>query len=314
MVIALDKKEYIIRQLARTKNKKYEQYVVTRIVTLINDLDIKFVTQQYVSRPEGRALTDLFFPQLDMHIEVDELHHKLCVNADKIREADIVNATNHEIKRIDIEKSIENINLDIDKLVLNIKEKVKSLKDSGEFVKWDVNSEYNPETYIEKGYIDVADDVKFRTIKDACNCFGNNYKGFQKGLVRHPEEDYTSIWFPALNPIAEEPPKVGDWDNRISQDEEIITTEHLTDLSRNDKQLESINNEKKFNKRVIFVKVKDNLGMMFYRFRGLYKLSAEESASRGIETWVRVSKRVKTYPHDANKQSTMAKLPAVQLL
>ena len=68
----LDKKEYIIRQLARTKNKKYEQYVVSRIVHRLNMDDVKFVTQQYVSKPTGRALTDLFFPQIKLHIEVDE--------------------------------------------------------------------------------------------------------------------------------------------------------------------------------------------------------------------------------------------------
>ena len=87
----MDKKEYIIRQLGRTKNKKYETYVVTRIIHLLNDFTIKFVTQQYVTRPEGRALTDLYFPQFGVHIEVDEVHHFHDVNieADKLREAAI---------------------------------------------------------------------------------------------------------------------------------------------------------------------------------------------------------------------------------
>lgn len=98
----MDKKEYIIRQLGRTKNKKYEAYVVSRIIHLLNNFDIKIVTQQYVVRPEGRALTDLFFPQLSIHIEVDEEHHKSNIQDDKIREADIVNATNHTILRIDM--------------------------------------------------------------------------------------------------------------------------------------------------------------------------------------------------------------------
>jgi len=82
----MDKKEYIIRQLGRTKNKRYESYVVTRIVHLLNDFSIKFVTQQYVSRPEGRALTDLFFPQFGIHIEVDEGQHFTCaaIKEDKV--------------------------------------------------------------------------------------------------------------------------------------------------------------------------------------------------------------------------------------
>lgn len=87
----------------KNKNKKYEAYVVTRIIHLLNDFTIKFATQQYVTRPEGRALTDLYFPQFNLHIEVDEGHHFNSANiaADKLREADIINATGHQIIRID---------------------------------------------------------------------------------------------------------------------------------------------------------------------------------------------------------------------
>ena len=106
----MDKKDYIIRQLGRTKHKKYESYVVSRIFHLLDDLDIKFITQQYVSRPEGRALTDLYFPQIQLHVEVDEEHHKSNVEDDRIREADIVNATGHEVVGIDVSTSIEQIN------------------------------------------------------------------------------------------------------------------------------------------------------------------------------------------------------------
>ncbi|MGK0248057.1 MAG: very-short-patch-repair endonuclease [Oleispira sp.] len=294
----LDKKEYIVRQLARTKHKKYEQYVVTRIINLLNDLDIKFVTQQYVSRPEGRALTDLFFPQLAIHVEVDEPHHKSNVDVDSIREADIVNATNHEINRIDVDKSIQEINSDIDRLIQVIKSKVHRLKKSGDFYEWDINAEFKSETYIEKGYIDIADDVKFRQIKDACNCFGYSYKGCQKGLVIHRNEVNTAIWFPRLNPIAQKAPKDGEWDNRISQNEEIITTSHLTDNAKNEQILNDIKcHTGDSPKRVVFVRVKGNLGMVLYRFRGLYELSIEESLSRGVETWVRIANRVKTYPN-----------------
>jgi hypothetical protein len=57
-----------VPQLARTKHKKYEQYVVTRIINLPNDLSINFITQQFVSKPKDRALTDLFFLQLALHV------------------------------------------------------------------------------------------------------------------------------------------------------------------------------------------------------------------------------------------------------
>lgn len=119
----MDKKEYIIRQLGRTKNKKYEVYVVTKIIHLLNDFGIKFVTQQYVTRPEGRALTDLYFPQFGFHIEVDEGQHfnQANIEADKIREADIINATGHEMLRIDVTKSFDDINIQVDIAVNKIK-------------------------------------------------------------------------------------------------------------------------------------------------------------------------------------------------
>ncbi len=292
----LDKKEYVIRQLARTKSKKYEQYVVTRIINLLNDLSIKFVTQQYITRPTGRAQTDLFFPQISLHIEVDEPFHKKNIDADTIREADIINATNHEIVRVDVDQPIEKINIAIDAVIYKIKAKFSQLRETENFVEWDIDAEFKSETYIKKGYMDIADDVKFKTVKDACNCFGYNYKGFQRGWVIHPNEENTSLWFPRLNPIVEEAPKDGDWDNRISQDEETITTQHLTDAAINSKILDSIKN-RKGEKRVIFVKVKGNLGMTLYRFRGLYELSIDKSLNKEIETWSRIAKKVITYPH-----------------
>ncbi len=97
----MTKLEFIARQLAKAQNKKYEHYVVNRVWNLLNDSRVKFVTQQFVSRPEGRAMTDMFFPQLAIHIEVDEGFHKNQIDADKLREADIVNATGHEILRVD---------------------------------------------------------------------------------------------------------------------------------------------------------------------------------------------------------------------
>ena len=66
--------KYIIKQISKTNKKNYENFVVTRIWHGLNCLDVKFVTQQYFKRPDGYALTDMFFPQFDLHIEIDEPH------------------------------------------------------------------------------------------------------------------------------------------------------------------------------------------------------------------------------------------------
>lgn len=71
--------EYNINQLKKSKGKKYENYVISRIVHGINHFDdIKFITQQYVKNADNKYyFTDLFFPQLGLHIEIDEPHHKV---------------------------------------------------------------------------------------------------------------------------------------------------------------------------------------------------------------------------------------------
>lgn len=125
---------YISRQLARTAKKGLELYVVSRIWHLLNDLTIKFVTQQYVVRPQGYALTDMYFPQLKLHLEIDEAGHKSRVEEDKLRQADIVNATGHEVLRINVDNTVEEINRQVEVLVERIKGGVPHPRDSGKSI------------------------------------------------------------------------------------------------------------------------------------------------------------------------------------
>ena len=76
-VIQMDKKEYIANQLKRTFNKKYENYCITRIYHLLKRNDVQIITQQMFKRKEdGKiALADLYFPQINLSIEIDEPHH-----------------------------------------------------------------------------------------------------------------------------------------------------------------------------------------------------------------------------------------------
>jgi very-short-patch-repair endonuclease len=288
----MDKKEYIIGQLARTRNKKYEAYVINRIIHLLNDFDIKFVTQQYVTRPEGRALTDLFFPQIDLHIEVDEPHHENIIEEDQTREADIINATNHKIERVVTSNSIEDINSKIDEIVESIRNKKQQLNDNNSFIPWNIDNEFDPNTYINRGYIAISDNVAFKTIKDACNCFGHNYVGYQRAGASHPNPDIM-LWFPKLFPN-------GEWQNEITDDEETITERNLNDeiaINHIENHIQQRNGEK--HKRIVFAKVRGNLGDTLYRFRGLYELNLQESSVQNGLIWKRISTRVNTFPQQA---------------
>ena len=176
----MTKREYIIRQIAKTNKKNYENYVITRIYHLLNRIDVKFITQQYVNRPEGHALTDMYFPQIKLHVEIDEPFHKKQIELDIHRETDIIQATNHHVSRIRITEDLDSINYQITILIEQIRAKIKVLEKSKQWESWDLDKEFNPNYFREKGYLDVQENPAFRKIVDACNCLGQNYKAVQQ--------------------------------------------------------------------------------------------------------------------------------------
>ena len=289
--MADQKAEYIVNQLRRTFNKKYENYVITRIWHILNRLDVKFVTQQYVTRPKGCALTDMYFPQICLHLEVNESQHytpdQAIVDRDVVREADIINATNHKLEIINATLSIEEINKRVDEIV----ELIKQLLEKENPAPWDYEAEYNPETYIKKGKISINDGVAFRTIADACNCFGHRYKGMQRAFTKHHYED-RMLWFPKLY-------KNADWDNYISYDETEI---HESRIKDPDGYLDgylneapsSVGNKKE---RIVFARVRSNLGDIMYRFKGVFKFDESDTKkAQGKVVYKRTATSVKTYP------------------
>lgn len=279
----MDKLEFVSRQFAKAEKKKYEHYVVTRIWHLLNDARIKFITQQFITRPTGKALTDMYFPQLEIHIEVDEGHHKKQIQADKLREADIINATGHKIFRIDVTTNIDEVNEGINEIIAFMKNKIKS---SNDFKAWDLDAEQNPKTYIERGYIDLKDDVAFRRMSDAASCFGKNYKGLQRSYIPHPKEPDTRLWFPKLY-------KNGEWINQISEDECIITAR--SEFSDKTKEIVNEIDRNKDYFVVVFARVKSPLGDLMYRFKGKYQLDQSKTNYENGHFWKRVETRVKTY-------------------
>lgn len=61
----ISKAEFITRQFQRTHNKRFENYVLTRIWHGVNSTDVKMITQQYVIREDGCALLDAYFQQFN---------------------------------------------------------------------------------------------------------------------------------------------------------------------------------------------------------------------------------------------------------
>jgi very-short-patch-repair endonuclease len=280
--------DYVALQLARTKNKKHELYVVTGIIHRLNRNDVKFITQQYVRRDSGRALTDLYFPSLSLHIEVDEPFHLKQVIHDQLREADIIDATGHKVLRIPITGTLADINHSIDECVMAIRSKLAEL--GTDFAAWDMENEFAIEPHIERGYIDLQDNIAFRHITDACNCFGHRYKRHQRAGARHPHHPDILLWFPKLF-------ENDAWNNRISSNEETIW--ELSKDKDNDKVQQHFQRwvqESTLDKRLVFAKAKDSLGIILYRFKGLYQIDRQSSNLKEGLCWRRIATRVQTYP------------------
>lgn len=85
-----DKKNYIATSFKKMAHKKYEYYCISRIIHRLNRMDVEFTTQQLFSRKDGRrALADLYFPQLNWSVEIDENYHLSNKSTDEERTIDI---------------------------------------------------------------------------------------------------------------------------------------------------------------------------------------------------------------------------------
>lgn len=286
--------DYISIILSKMRNKKYEYYVLSRFWHRLDDLTIEIKPQQYISRKNGFALADLYLPQFNLVIEVDEKYHLSTetLSKDEIREKDIISAIDATIFRIPIymqtgkkeQISIQKVNERIDDLIKEIKLKKKKMTN---FEDWDMNKKSDTNYYIAKKSITLSDGCAFRKIIDALNCFGKQYKGLQQGGVKHSQKENTAIWFPKLY-------ENSSWDNSLNPEENLIIekAKKMEDRIKHvDKHLAEL-----FDYRIVFAHGKNLLGETLYRFKGEFKLNREKSNHQDGLVWERISDNVETYP------------------
>ncbi|BCZ45837.1 hypothetical protein psyc5s11_19040 [Clostridium gelidum] len=279
----ISKSEFITRQFQRTHNKRFENYVLTRIWHGINSTDIKMITQQYVIRDDGCALLDAYLPQFNIGIEVDEAQHKIesHVKADSQSEKDVIQAIGCQIYRVDVTVGIDDIHKQCDEIISIIKNKMKY----SEFESWDIEEEYSPERYIKKGFISLEDNAAFRKQTEALKCFGIYYKSSWTGGENHPTYDDVFIWFPKMHARKE-------WINILVENETIIY-ETNEDSIKNKEFVDKWINQKR-NIRYVFTYAKDSLGMVLYRFKGVFELDKEATIHENRAVWKRTGDTVKT--------------------
>ena len=287
----MEKIEYITNQLKKTFGKKYENYCITRIYSLINRTDVKFVTQQLFKRQGNSiALADLYFPQINLWVEIDEQHHKEQEISDLIRSNEVVemNKISDEARKkyealeevinpgieepyriIIYNKSLEEINIQIDEVVNEINKRISDL--GKDFIPW-ISIDSRPEEFIKKGVIKVSDNAKFRTVEIIGNLFNMKKISFYQkihGYVHIKDDIY--YWCPTLKIIGDECDNNA-WENEISEDGNII---YENQKNKNENYLNSVVDENPT--RYIFTKFKDETGVMIYKFKGVFTLDIEET-------------------------------------
>ena len=283
----------------RTKRKAYENFIVNAIYTKVGNPELMPVTQQYVKKlsdPRKYYLLDLYFPQINYGVEVDERQHnqKDHEEADEKRAEDIISAIECDEGRIpiydDIDKprSYEAICKDIDSEVAKIKAKIDGLQNG---LKWETNDQKIEKVRV-RGYFDISDEVSYRNITQIYNLCGGRRTGLDKGKevlalqkCYYRLTDEYRLWVPTLAIKFKDGTMTkarNGYLNFLSEDGTLITEQTKTAWEDPDKDSAY--------KRVVFMRMKDKFGRGCLKFIGVFE-SVTGSEDRHF---VRYYKRIGT--------------------
>jgi hypothetical protein len=140
------------------------------------------------------------------------------------------------------------------------------------FVPWDFEGRYDPQKYIDSGFIDVSHNVTFRRQIEALRCFGFSGKGYQRGVWKIPDGTKDVLWFPRLYPH-------GNWNNSLEGGgrfilEKPITPEGIRSIKDQIKDF----NAGKYRHHIVFAKSVDVLGGRLYRYVGTFGVNLNASS------------------------------------
>lgn len=253
--------EYYATVFKKIRNKKYEFFVISKIVHLLNDCELEFTTQQLIRTARGRYLLDLYFPQLKFAIEVDEDHHvrDRQIDMDKERDKAVVDESSINIKRIAITgKTLKEVNSAICDVIHLIQQKKSEMQAASKFVPFVYGRKYETDFWLKNGSLSVSDDARFRTHVDVARLFGKNYEGHQRALIRLNNDH--SVWFPKLY-------KNGDWNNELSSDGTTISMSQKSGGRFSSKEVVGT-------RYYVFAHHRDEFGKTYYAFKGIFELQS----------------------------------------
>lgn len=305
--------QYMAGHFAKIQNKKYELYVISKLWNDLNDSSIKFVFQQCIFLPDTlsdddkskfRAMADLYLPQFNMIIEIDEAHHLSQHDEDEQRTESIKKVLGQDIcvERVTIyeEKSGRNeyvgddsINNRIAELVETIKKLKKDAEDKGNFKDWNgIEEETTLEYHRKKGYINVDEGSSFLSTNDVLHLYGTGTK-YRVCAVRIGKTN-DLLWCPKLS-LNNSKIKFKDWENTISPNGEYIYEKNIIEDEKiAEKKEEQFNKSNKTNEtcRITFIKARNAINETRLRFAGVFILSGYNKETK-TRTWKQIATKIK---------------------
>lgn len=293
----------------RTKHKAYENFIVNAIYTKVGNPELMPVTQQYVRNPNDPRkyyLLDLYFPQINFGVEIDERHHCNDVNQliDQEREKAIKSAIECDEERIAIfteaedgewrKRSYEEICADIDHIVALINKKIDDVEGG---LNWLTNEERIAEVK-EKGVFDINDNVNYRTIADIYSlCKDKEVKNLQRAYIKLNENYH--LWVPTLAIMTEDGyTSKHNFRNLLSEDKTIIEEHSLKQPFCDTNNCTTPQGCNRCNKckdrethRVVFLRAQDMFGKPSIKFIGVFKLL--RYINTNTREFIRVESKVK---------------------
>lgn len=266
----IDLDEYHLDCLSKLRHKKWELFLIARIVHAIWDEGIEYTCQQYVKTGDDYRLADICFPSLGIWCEINEKGGHSSVDQqerDKRRMREIMQATHWRCVNFDAfyvkngkAKPLAVLVEEVDHFISNLKSEFLNKLDNGQISKWSPADRYSPKKYANSTIIKVSDNVVFRYHKDALGLFGYTGGHHQASTWQTRRAD-CKVWFPKLYPNA-------GWDNSISQDGSVIKTRPIDSITRS-------STKKPLNGyRIVFAHNTNVLGHTVYRFLGLFELAS----------------------------------------
>jgi len=281
-------------------NKKYENFIINAIWHRLANDNLQPITQQYVKNVAGNGhfFIDLYFPQIKLGIEIDEIHHEAQAESDEKRTANIFEAMQavdgndidfeRDIKRIAITKDgmireYDEVTAAIDEVVMLIKQRAIGIEP------WQYQT---PQEYYTDQYIcSIHEHQIFKTSVDVLNTlFGQNLGGWQRSGKCIGE---SWVWFPKLSvelPDGQIIRGHQDWENKLTDDGSTLVERQIV---KEDEPPYIPGYEE----HIVFAYIpKDFFGNSGYRFVGVFVL---DKASEEQETGVR--KRIRTFKKVADE-------------